>query len=195
MPIWILELYFILRWVRKEEIHYITIVWQNNYRWFSRYVTAAMLVHTYKRILMNFFCYVHQYGRRGLFHLSPTGLKVTWVKTIYTSPYMIRKDCLIKWKFVLNNFATKTLVTYCIKTLKGLCQEDFTAFYQNSAKITDEYLQSCKNVCLNQKKEDIKWILKKGNEPQQFLIDFSKTRENNLKNVGWTFQVVVAKIY
>ena len=46
-------------------------------RWFSRYVTAAMLVHTYKRILMNFFCYVHQHGRHGLCHLSPTGLKVT----------------------------------------------------------------------------------------------------------------------
>ena len=25
-----------------------------------------MLVHTYKRILMNFFCYVHQHGRHGL---------------------------------------------------------------------------------------------------------------------------------
>ena len=36
-------------------------------RWFSHYVTAAMLVHTNKRVLMNFFCYVHQNGRHGLF--------------------------------------------------------------------------------------------------------------------------------
>ena len=47
-----------------------------SYRWFSLYVTAAMLVRTYKRISMNFFCYVHQHSRRGLCHLSSTGLKV-----------------------------------------------------------------------------------------------------------------------
>ena len=47
------------------------------YRWFSRYVTAAMLVHIYKKNLMNLFCYVHQHGRHGLCHLGPTGLKVT----------------------------------------------------------------------------------------------------------------------
>ena len=38
-----------------------------------------------QRILMNFFCYVHQHGCHGLCHLSPTGLKVTWVKTVYTT--------------------------------------------------------------------------------------------------------------
>ena len=47
------------------------------YWWFSRYVTAAMLVHTNKIILMNFFCYVHQHGRHDICHLSPAGLKVT----------------------------------------------------------------------------------------------------------------------
>ena len=32
------------------------------YTWFLRFVTTAMLVHTNKRILMNFFCYVYQHA-------------------------------------------------------------------------------------------------------------------------------------
>ena len=62
-------------------------------------------MHTYKGIfLINFSCYVHQHGRHGLCHLSPTGLKDTLVKIIYNfillqiEPAVIEKKATVTEK-------------------------------------------------------------------------------------------------
>ena len=96
-----------------------------------------MLVHTNKRVLMNFFCYVHQHGRHCLCHLSPTGLKVTWVKTICSVTIQTKP---IRQYFCNWNFPRIFLSTLGNQRVKSLA---FRALFNWVSKIISQLFWFC----------------------------------------------------
>ena len=101
-------------------------------------VIAAILVSPCKRILINFFCYGHQHGRHGFWHLSPTGQSEN-------TPYKIIGDAikqLANVQFCSDMLATPLL--YSIATTQGLLRPYLTlpivAFLEDNITFVSDLL-------------------------------------------------------